>query len=219
MTFNLIFLGAPGAGKGTQASIIASKFSLTKLSTGDMLRSTVSQGGILGSQLSAIMSSGALVPDSLITQMISDKLDNVAGGVVFDGFPRTLVQAQDLNKLLENKGKNIKIVFEIKVDDAALVDRIACRFSCSKCGESYNSKFKPCLVSGVCDRCGATNFVVREDDAREIVEARLNHYYRLTEPLYDFYRQKNLLHTISGVGSIDDITMSIANVLSPQDAH
>ncbi len=208
---NLILLGPPGAGKGTQAEQISAKHGIVQLSTGEMLRAAVKAGSEVGLKAKAIMESGGLVSDEIVVGIISERIDqpDCAKGFILDGFPRTLPQAAALEKLLGSKGKTLDAVIEIKVDDEALVERITGRFSCSKCGVGYHDKYKTPAKEGVCDKCGSTEFSRRADDNEETVRNRLMAYYRETAPLIGYYFAKDRLKSVDGMADIDDVTRQI----------
>jgi adenylate kinase len=213
---NLILLGPPGAGKGTQAAHIKNTCEIPHLSTGDMLREAVAEGTELGRQAKAIMESGQLVPDDLMIALVAERIDrpDVANGFILDGFPRTLAQAEALDELLSARGKAIEAVIELAVDDDALVERIAGRFTCARCGAGYHDKFKPVQTPGVCDVCGGTEFIRRADDNAETVRARLEAYHGQTAPLLPYYRARGVLRTVDGMGDIDEVTRQIDRVLA-----
>jgi adenylate kinase len=212
---NLILLGPPGAGKGTQAQVLKDQHGLVQLSTGDMLRATAASGSELGRKVQGIMASGALVPDEIMIDMIADRIakPDSAKGFILDGFPRTTRQAEALDKMLAEKGMGLDAVIELKVDDAALVDRISGRFSCGSCGAGYHDTHKKPKKAGVCDICGGTTFMRREDDKAETVKARLDAYHRQTAPLLPYYKARNVLKTVDGMAPIDDVTGQIEKVL------
>lgn len=212
---NLILLGPPGAGKGTQAEQIAAKHGIVQLSTGEMLRAAVKAGTEIGLKAKAIMESGGLVSDEIVVGIISERIDqpDCAKGFILDGFPRTLPQAAALEKLLGNKGKTLDAVIEIKVDDVALIERITGRFSCSKCGAGYHDKYKQPSTAGVCDKCGSTEFTRRADDNEETVRNRLMAYYRETAPLIGYYFAKDRLKSVDGMADIDEVTRQIEEIL------
>jgi adenylate kinase len=214
---NLILLGPPGAGKGTQAKGIAAKYGLVQLSTGDMLRAAVEASGEVGKRAKAIMDRGELVPDAVVVKIIADRLDqpDCKRGVIFDGFPRTLEQAEALDQVLEEKKRKLDAVIELKVDDGGLVARIIGRFSCAKCGEGYHDRFKRPKVRGVCDVCQSTEFSRRPDDTPETVTRRLMVYYRETSPLLGYYYCKGNLRSVDGMGSIEEVAREIGAVLDP----
>ncbi len=191
---NLIILGAPGSGKGTSATVLREKYSLAHISTGDIFRSNIKNGTPLGVEAKSYIDKGALVPDSLTVSMVEDRLSqpDCEKGYILDGFPRTLAQAEALDEMLAKKGDKIDAVLSIVVDDEIIKDRVSGRRVCEKCGASFNVKFKPTKVEGVCDLCGG-NVVQRADDNEETVAARLKTYYENTKPLIDFYEKKGLI--------------------------
>jgi adenylate kinase len=213
---NLILLGPPGAGKGTQAKEIAARNGLIQLSTGDMLRAAVKAGTDIGRKAKAIMDKGDLVPDDIVVRIIAEQLDQVdgKGGVILDGFPRNLMQAAALDKVLAEKKKKLDAVIELKVDDGQLIQRIVGRFICAKCGEGYHDRFKRPKVRGVCDVCQNTEFSRRPDDTAETVNKRLMVYYRETAPLLGYYFCKGNLRTVDGMAPIDQVAKDIEAVLA-----
>lgn len=212
---NIILLGPPGAGKGTQAETIEKNRKMVQLSTGAMLRAAVAAGTEVGKKADAIMKSGGLVSDDIVIGIINDRIDqpDCKHGFILDGFPRTLPQAAALDKLLKDKGKSLDAVIEIRVDDAALVDRISGRFSCAKCGAGYHDVHKPTKKAGVCDSCGATEFTRRADDNAETVKSRLMAYYRETAPLIGYYFAKEKLKTVDGMAPINEVASQIDKAL------
>ena len=212
---NLVLLGPPGAGKGTQAKMLEERRSLVKLSTGDMLRAAVAAGSELGRKAGEIMERGDLVPDALVIGLIAERVDEDGGGAGFilDGFPRTIAQAEALDALLAERGKKVDVVVEMQVDDDALIDRIAGRFACAVCGEGYHDPFKMPKVEGVCDRCGATEFVRRKDDTEEVVRARLKAYYAQTKPLIHYYKTQGKLRSVDGMADIGTVREGILSAL------
>ncbi len=204
---NLILLGAPGAGKGTQAERLCDEFSLVQLSTGDMLREEVKSGSELGRTAKEIIERGDLVPDDLMIAMIAGRIDtgNGGDGVILDGFPRTTAQAEALDAMLVEKGLKIDHVVQITVDEDVVVERISGRFSCAKCGAGYHDSFKRPKREGVCDNCGATEFNRRADDNAETVRSRLEAYREQTAPILPYYEGKGSLQAVDGMGSIDDV--------------
>ncbi len=212
---DLILLGPPGAGKGTQANTIGAKYGLVQLSTGEMLRAAVAAGTEVGRQAKTIMDKGELVPDEVVIRIISERIDkpDCKGGVIFDGFPRTLAQASALDKLLKDKKRKLDAVIELRVDDTRLVERIVGRFTCAKCGAGYHDRFKRPKVRGVCDVCQGTEFARRPDDNAETVTRRLMVYYRETSPLTGYYYCKSNLRTVDGMAAIDQVGQEISAVL------
>lgn len=212
---NLILLGPPGAGKGTQAEQISAKHGIVQLSTGEMLRAAVKAGTEVGLKAKAIIESGGLVSDEIVVGIISERIDqpDCAKGFILDGFPRTLPQAAALETLLGTKGKTLDAVIEIKVDDEALVERITGRFSCADCGTGYHDKYKMPAVEGVCDKCGSTQFSRRADDNEETVRNRLMAYYRETAPLIGYYFAKDRLKSVDGMADIDEVARQINAIL------
>ena len=212
---NIILLGPPGAGKGTQARIITEQRGYVQLSTGDMLRAAVAAGTAVGQKADAVMKAGGLVSDEIVVGVVSERLNqpDVAKGVIFDGFPRTKAQAQALDTLLAEKGMQLDAVIEMKVDDAAMVNRVAGRYTCAGCGEGYHDTEKTPAVNGVCDKCGSTEFKRRKDDNAETVSARLKEYHAETAPLIDYYRGTGKLKTVDGMADIDAVTQAIGAIL------
>lgn len=212
---NIILLGPPGAGKGTQARRLVEEKGMVQLSTGDMLRAAKSSGTEMGRKVAEVMARGDLVTDDIVIGLISEQLDGEAGkhGLIFDGFPRTLAQADALEELLRNKGKTLDAVVEMRVDDEALIERVAGRFSCAKCGEVYHDDTKPTEKPGVCDRCRSTEFVRREDDNAESMRVRLAAYYRNTAPLIGYYHAKGALRTVDGLGEVNTVAAEIRGKL------
>ena len=211
---NLVLLGPPGAGKGTQAKLLEDSRSLVKLSTGDMLRAAVAAGTELGRKAGDIMERGQLVPDNLVIELIAERMDEDQGkGFVLDGFPRTIAQAEALDRLLKERGKTLDRVIVMEVDDEALVERIAGRFACANCGEGYHDLYKLPKVEGVCDRCGSAQFVRRKDDNAEVVRSRLKAYHAQTEPLIDYYSRQGKVRTVDGMADIGTVEQQIAKAL------
>jgi len=213
---NIILLGPPGAGKGTQAHRLVAERGMVQLSTGDMLRAARVSGTEMGKQVAAVMDAGKLVTDEIVIGLIAEQLDNASGaGFIFDGFPRTLAQADALGNLLESKGAKLDAVVEMQVDDAALVERITGRFTCGECGEGYHDSFKKPAVEGKCDSCGAEgSFKRRPDDNEEALRTRLMAYYKDTSPLIGYYYAKGQLKRIDGLGEIDEVAGRISGALA-----
>ena len=211
---NIILLGPPGAGKGTQAKILVEGRGMVQLSTGDMLRAAKTSGTKMGNKVAAVMESGQLVTDAIVIGLIAEKLDAEAGGgFIFDGFPRTLAQADALDVLLASKGASLEHVIEMQVNDQALVDRITSRSTCSSCGEGYNDISKPIPTNGVCLRCHGSDFERRSDDNEDSLKARLMAYYKETSPLIGYYYAKKMLISVDGLAEIDDVKLSISDAL------
>jgi adenylate kinase len=211
---NIILLGPPGAGKGTQAHRLVAERGMIQLSTGDMLREARTSGTAMGKMVAAVMDRGDLVTDEIVIGLIEEKLqgDN-GGGFIFDGFPRTLAQADALGTLLKRSGRKLNAVIEMQVDDDALVARIAGRFTCGDCGEVYHDDTKPTAKEGVCDKCGSTNLKRRADDNAESLKVRLMEYYKKTSPLIGYYYAKGDLASVDGLAAMDAVAKSIADVL------
>lgn len=212
---NVILLGPPGAGKGTQAKRLEDKHRLVQLSTGDMLRALVASGSDLGKEAKAVMDAGQLMPDALMIQMISERIDepDCAEGFILDGFPRTPAQAEGLDRMLRDKGLKLDHVIELEVDEEALVGRITGRFSCAKCGAGYHDEYQRPKTEGVCDVCGGTEFKRRDDDNEATVRARLEAYHAQTAPILPYYRQAGVLKSVDGMAEIDEVTEQIEGAL------
>jgi adenylate kinase len=211
---NIILLGPPGAGKGTQARRLVEGRNMVQLSTGDMLREAKDSGTEMGNMVAGVMARGELVTDEIVIGLIREKLtgDN-KGGFIFDGFPRTLEQADALAKLMADEGQTLDAVIEMRVDDEALVDRITARSTCGGCGEVYNDNTKPIPADGKCTNCGASDFKRRADDNEESLKTRLMAYYKQTSPLIGYYYAKDNLSVVNGLGAIDEVQGEIAAVL------
>lgn len=213
---NIILLGPPGAGKGTQARLLVEKHGMVQLSTGDMLRAAVAAGSEIGKQAKAIMDRGDLVTDEVVIGIISDRLDepDIEGGAIFDGFPRTLAQADALADLLDKKGMSLDAVVEMRCDDEILVERVTGRYTCAGCGEGYHRSFKQPKVDGVCDNCGESKMVQRDDDNEDSFRTRLLNYYKDTSPLIGYYHAKGSLRPVDGTAAINEVTKQIDAVLT-----
>ena len=217
--FNLILLGPPGAGKGTQARKLVEDRGMVQLSTGDMLREAKSSGTAMGRKVAEVMDRGGLVTDEIVIGLIEEKMKGSQGaGFIFDGFPRTLGQADALGAMLKRSGQELNAVVEMRVDDDALVRRISGRFTCGNCGEVYHDETKPTARQGVCDVCGSTDLQRRADDNAESLKTRLMEYYKKTSPLIGYYYALGDLFTIDGLAEIDVVAKSLANVLDQSSA-
>ncbi len=211
---NIILLGPPGAGKGTQARILVEGRDMIQLSTGDMLREARTSGTEMGQKVAAIMDAGQLVTDEIVIGLIEEKLEgDHGGGFIFDGFPRTLAQADALGELLKRHRTTLAHVVAMEVDDDALVARITARSTCGNCGEVFNDITKPIPGDGKCDHCGASDFKRRADDNEESLRTRLMEYYKKTSPLIGYYYAKGGLRSVNGLGEIDEVASGIAAVL------
>jgi adenylate kinase len=212
---NIILLGPPGAGKGTQARYLVETRNMVQLSTGDMLREAKDSGTEMGKIVADVMDRGALVTDEIVIGLIREKLTDKAehGGFIFDGFPRTLAQADALADLMQQEGQTLDSVIEMKVDDEALVARITARSTCASCGEVYNDLTKPIPEDGRCTNCGGTEFKRRADDNEESLKTRLMAYYKQTSPLIGYYYAKEMLSGVNGLGQIEEVRGAIAQIL------
>ena len=212
---NIILLGPPGAGKGTQAERLEKKRHMIQLSTGDMLRAAVAAGSAIGLKAKAVIEAGALVSDDIMIGIISDRISqpDCAGGFILDGFPRTAEQAEALDEIMAEKGMKLDAVVEMAVDDEVLTERITGRFSCAKCGAGYHDRFKKPKTPGICDECGSSEFSRRADDNAETVKARLAAYHGSTEQIVPYYRERGILRSVDGIAPIDQVTKDIEEVL------
>lgn len=211
---NLIFLGPPGAGKGTQAGMLSETLNIPQISTGDILRNAVRTGTLMGIRAKSYMDSGSLVPDEVVVGIVEERLqgEDCARGFILDGFPRTVAQADALDIMLTRLGREIEHVLSMTVDDEELLTRIGGRRMCEKCGKGYHTLFDPPKVSGFCDQCGSKLYQ-RDDDKVETMRKRLDEYYQKTAPLIQYYSRKELLRPIPGIGDIKDIQNRIVEVL------
>jgi adenylate kinase len=213
---NIILLGPPGAGKGTQARMLTDDFGLVQLSTGDLLRAAVTAGSEVGKKAKAVMAAGELVSDEIVIGVVADRLDepDTKAGVIFDGFPRTAAQARALDRLLAEKGLTLDAVVAMDVDDDLLVDRVSGRFTCAACGAGYHDTHKRPVREGICDNCGATEFKRRADDNAETVRSRLTAYHADTAPLIGYYFGTGKLKTVDGMADIGEVARAIRDVLA-----
>jgi len=214
---NIILLGPPGAGKGTQARKLVEERGMVQLSTGDMLREAKTSGTEMGKRVAEVMDRGQLVTDEIVIGLIEEKLKTAGGnGFIFDGFPRTLPQADALGKLLAKIGSKLDAVIEMRVDDEALVRRITGRFTCGNCGEVYHDETKPTKVPGTCDVCGSHDLKRRADDNEDSLKTRLMEYYKKTSPLIGYYYATGELFTVDGLAEIDDVARQMSAILDQQ---
>ena len=213
---NIILLGPPGAGKGTQAQRLQNDVGMVQLSTGDMLRAEMKSGSALGEQAKGIVASGKLVPDALMVGLIEDRIarPDCAKGFILDGFPRTEAQARALDTMLDKTGRKLDQVIEMEVDEAALTERVVGRFTCAKCGTGYHDTFKRPKVEGVCDVCGSKEFTRRKDDNAETMKTRMAAYRAQTEPLLPYYRGKGVLRKVDGMATMEEVYRQIRAVLA-----
>ncbi len=218
---NLILLGPPGAGKGTQARMLEEGFGLIQLSTGDLLRGAVAAGSPAGLAAKAVMEKGELVSDEIVLAVLKERLDqpDVAAGTILDGFPRTAAQAAALDTLLSERGQKIDAAISLKVDDAAMVTRVSGRYTCGTCGEGYHDEFKQPATEGVCDKCQSTEFKRRADDNAETVRTRLEAYHAQTAPLIDYYGARDALTEVPAMGAIDEIATTLSEIVSRLKGH
>ena len=211
---NIILLGPPGAGKGTQAQRLQADRGMIQLSTGDMLRAAVKSGSPVGLQAKAVMEAGELVSDAIVSALIGERLDDAGeAGAIFDGYPRTRAQAEALDLLLAERGRALDHVIELCVDEDALVERITGRFTCARCGAGYHDLFKRPKVDGICDVCGSAEFVRRPDDNEQTVRTRLAEYRAKTAPILPYYEERGLVRRVDGMGTPDDVAEEIDAIL------
>lgn len=220
MTLNIILLGPPGAGKGTQASRLEDEHGMIQLSTGDMLRAAVKAGTPIGVQAKAVMDAGELVSDEIVSGLIGERLDELGAdvSVIFDGYPRTAAQAASLDQILSDRGRKLDHVIELVVEEDALVDRITGRFSCAKCGEGYHDRYKLPKVDDICDICGSNEFKRRPDDNEETVRTRMAEYRAKTAPILPIYDARGIVTRVDGMADIDVVNNAIETILSAATA-
>ena len=213
---NIILLGPPGAGKGTQAARLQAQRGMIQLSTGDMLRAAVANGTPVGLQAKAVMEAGELASDEIVSALIGDELDAMpaAQGAIFDGYPRTAAQAQALDAILESRGRRLDRVIELDVDEDALVERITGRFTCATCGKGYHDKFERPQVEGTCDKCGGHEFKRRPDDNEATVRTRMAEYRAKTAPILPLYEARGIVARVDGMADIDEVTAAIEGLLA-----
>lgn len=215
MALNLMLMGLPGAGKGTQAERIVDEYKIPHISTGDIFRAAMKNGTEMGKEAKKYIDKGELVPDEVTNGIVKDRLaeDDVNDGYMLDGFPRNMVQAEALDQFGAELGKPLNCVINIDVDPESLMERLTGRFVCRDCGATYHKVFNPTKVEGTCDRCGGHNFFQRDDDKPETVKNRLDVNMKMNTPLLDFYKQKEILHNVDGNQDIDAVFAAIKQVL------
>ena len=212
----MILIGPPGAGKGTQASLIEEALSIGNLSTGALLRDAIALESDLGNKAKVLVEGGNFVPDDIMIELVSARIDepDCANGFILDGFPRTRAQAEALDELLEARGSKVDAVIEFELDDDIVVERIIGRFSCSNCGEGYHRAHKKPSVEGVCDVCGSKEFVQRADDSEGKIRTRLALYHEQTAPILPYYEQRGIIRSVDGTKDMDDVTEQLKEVLA-----
>ncbi len=213
---NIILLGPPGAGKGTQSQRLVERFGMRQLSTGDMLRAAVKAGTPVGLQAKAVMERGELVSDEIVSALIGEELDAMDSGMgaIFDGYPRTEAQAHSLDAILKRRGRSLDRVIELEVDEDALVERITGRFTCASCGKGYHDTFEQPQVAGTCDKCGSTEFKRRPDDNEQTVRTRMAEYRAKTAPILPIYDARGIVSRVDGMADIDSVTATIEKILA-----
>ncbi len=213
---DIILLGPPGAGKGTQAQRLVDKFAMRQLSTGDMLRAAVKAGTPVGLQAKAVMERGELVSDAIVSALIGEELDAMGSGTgaIFDGYPRTAAQAGSLDAILKARGRTLGHVIELAVDEDALVERITGRFTCANCGKGYHDKFEQPRIPGTCDKCGSTEFKRRPDDNEETVRTRMAEYRGKTAPILPLYEARGIIRRVNGMAEMDHVTAAIERIMA-----
>jgi adenylate kinase len=217
----VIFIGPPGCGKGTQSKILEKKYSCLHLSTGDMMRDEVGSGSVLGQSIKNTMDKGEFIEDETVIDILKSQLQklDLSRGAIFDGFPRTISQAKELDVILNLYNKEVSHVFDFKVDNEALVSRVISRYNCVKCGALYNDEYRPTKVTGVCDECGSTELKRRSDDSADTMRNRLSVFDADTAPIVDFYKERGLVHEIDGMSPIDEVTKKISTLLDRSSAE